>query len=134
MGLFRCGGIVGRNDQYSGVSRSIIERCYNSGRIKNSSYAGGIIGYLFNPTGEITIKECYNKGEFLNNNSTLKGAIIGQEKHPSNVGTLNNLYYLESLGTVAIKGKENDTENKIMAVSDDINSYEEFITWIEGKI
>ena len=121
------GGIVGNMGASGGdYTNSKLEKCYNYGEIKGTSVVGGIIGYIGG--GNSTVIRCYNKGKITGTDQRL-GAIIG--RIDDNTGnTINNLYYLSSVGIGAIKGAD-DEANKIMATTEDIKTYEQFLTWIE---
>ncbi len=66
--LSQCGGITGYSDNSS------ITECYNSdsGGIKSSLYAGGIVGEIVDQS---SISGCYNRGSIRSNN--VAGGIIG---------------------------------------------------------
>ena len=67
------GGIIGRN---SGKIYKI-EKCYNTGNIKNGYYVGGIVGYTYsrNEENNTLIEECYNTGNITDSYSI--GGIVG---------------------------------------------------------
>ena len=102
---------------------------YNKGEVisrdKTARGTGGIIGRNSNT---FELKNCYNKGTV--NGGDGIGAIIGiQYKNNDNV---RNSYYLNTLGVKAINNQDDPSKN-IIGVSDDINSYEEFLNWIATK-
>ena len=49
-----------------------------------------------------------------------------------NSNKISNSYYLNTLGVKAINNQDDPSKN-IIGVSDDINSYEEFLNWIATK-
>lgn len=67
------GGIVGYN--YSGTANAYIIGCYNTGRVKGSSRAGGIVGESFGTAPNLTvIVGCYNQGVVTSED---KGSEVG---------------------------------------------------------
>ena len=61
--------------------------------------------------------------------NTKVGAIIGNQN--GNVtSNISNLYYLNTLPIKAINNQDYETQN-IRGISEDFNSYEEFINWIQ---
>ena len=118
-GIEFVGGIVGMINVGCTITNS-----YNSGEIVGNSYVGGIIGANAQ-AGVIT--NCYNKGMISGN--TKVGAIIGNQN--GNVtSNISNLYYLNTLPIKAINNQDYETQN-IRGISEDFNSYEEFINWIQ---
>ena len=71
---------------------------------------------------------CYNKGNVSGNSNI--GAIIGSNTATGTV-TFSKLYYLQSLGIGGINGA--DIEGQIEGTDEDIDSYENFLSWIETK-
>ena len=116
------GGIIGWISK-TGTSGTI-ENNYNNGKVTGKTSIGGIIGRSANT---FTITKCYSKGE-VEGESQIGAAIGVQEGSTDN---LSSLYYLNTIGVKGINGK--DVADKVMGVEDDINSYEEFIGWIENK-
>ena len=116
------GGIVGATTNDSTVK---VEKCYNAGNINGQKYTGGIVG-LLSRTSENTVINCYNKG--IIQGTTYVGAIIGWKNNT----TVNNLYYLNTVGIGAINGVD-DEANKVMSTTEDIKTFEEFLTWIEQQ-
>ena len=118
-GIEFVGGIVGMINVGCTITNS-----YNSGEIVGNSYVGGIIGSNAQ-AGVIT--NCYNKGMISGN--TKVGAIIGNQN--GNVtSNISNLYYLNTLPIKAINNQDYETQN-IRGISEDFNSYEKFINWIQ---
>ena len=128
-GDYCTGGIVGVMCQEEEVSNSKVEKCYNSGDVKGVYTTGGIVGELAGDIGQGTVIKCYNKGKVTGTDEL--GAIIGFQNTTTG-NTLNNLYYLSSVGVGAIEG-EDDTSKNIMSTTEDIKTYKEFLTWIESK-
>lgn len=116
------GGIVGITNTVATISNS-----YNSGEISGTSRVGGIVGVN---ADEGVISNCYNKGMVSGN--TEVGAIIGKQN--GSVGTnLSNLYYLNTLQEIkAINGVDYEKQN-IKGISEDFNSYEEFMEWLNQQ-
>lgn len=111
-----------------GGTKGSILNSYNKARIIGSTKTGGIVGILAGDS-EIEIVNCYNKGNVIGTN--IVGSIIG-ENATTGIATLSNLYYLSSLGLGAING-QNDEEKNIKGIDEDLNSYEEFLSWIEKQ-
>ena len=89
------------------------------GLVKGTGQVGGIIGrseYTF------VVTNCYNKGNV--EGSTNVGAVIGQQLNGNN--NLSNLYYLNTIPVKAINNQDYETQN-IKGISEDYNSYQEFI-------
>ncbi len=126
------GGIVGLMGQRSNISQATVENSYNKGEVEGVQYVGGIVGQLAGSSSKATVTNCYNKGRVTG--SSYVGAIIGIE-YPKSMtistgNTLNKLFYLNTLGIKAISDEADSTTKKVQSVSEDINSYEQFITWI----
>ena len=89
------------------------------GLVKGTGQVGGIIGrseYTF------VVTNCYNKGNV--EGSTNVGAVIGEQLNGNN--NLSNLYYLNTIPVKAINNQDYETQN-IKGISEDYNSYQEFI-------
>lgn len=117
------GGIIGFIEIRNNNSGTI-ENNYNKGKVIGKTSIGGIVGESANT---FTITKCYSKGEVEGESQI--GAVIGVQK--GSTDNLSSLYYLNTIGVKGINGK--DVADKVMGVEDDINSYEEFIGWIENK-
>ena len=117
------GGIIGFIEIRNNNSGTI-ENNYNKGKVIGKTSIGGIVGESANT---FTITKCYSKGEVEGESQI--GAVIGVQK--GSTDNLSSLYYLKTIGVKGIKGK--DVADKVKGVEDDINSYEEFIGWIENK-
>ena len=117
------GGIVGWTSA-TGTSGTI-ENNYNKGTVKGATQVGGIIG---RNAGTFVVMKCYNKGKVEGN--TIIGSVIGEQLTGND--NLSKLYYLNTLNIGGVNGQDIVDKN-ILGVSDDINSYEEFLTWIESK-
>ena len=118
-GIQSVGGIVGLINTGGTIANS-----YNSGEIIGTSQVGGILG-VNRQTG--VISNCYNKG--MVTGDTEVGSIIGKQ-NGSVTTNLSNLYYLNTLPIKAINNQDYETQN-IRGISEDFNSYEEFINWIQ---
>ncbi len=92
------GGIVGTN-------YGTVQNCINRGNVKNSAYAGGIVG--FNDGGNIV--SCYNVGNIT---SDYRGGIAGsnEQNHSSSKGTVSNCYYLEGSCATGVYNTEDSAE------------------------
>ena len=115
------GGIVGWTSA-TGTSGTI-ENNYNKGTVKGATQVGGIIG---RNAETFVVTKCYNKGKVEGN--TIIGSVIGEQLTGND--NLSKLYYLNTLNIGGVNGQDIVDKN-ILGVSDDINSYEEFLTWIE---
>lgn len=62
---------------------------------------------------------------------TEEGAIIGHQNGSVNTN-LSNLYYLNTLSVKAINGVDYEEQN-IKGISEDFDSYEEFIEWLNKQ-
>ena len=69
----------------------------------------------------------YNKGTV--EGTTNVGSVIGEQTGGND--NLSKLYYLSTLNLGRVNGQ--DVTDKVIGVSDEINSYEDFLTWIESK-
>ena len=132
----KIGGILGlMAHDGNGYTYSTTELCYNSGNVKGNLQLGGIVGYVGGAYGPGTVKNCYSKGKI--SGKTELGAIIGKETDQTNTkNTFENLYYLNTVGikAITVKSVPIDMEEKnVTSTTDDIASYEEFITWLENK-
>lgn len=117
------GGIVG----FTSITGTVgtIENNYNKGTIKGVTEVGGIIGINVE---KFVVTKCYNKG--IIQGTTNIGSVIGKQLNGND--NLSKLYYLNTLNIGAINGQDVEDKN-IIGVNDNINSYEEFLIWIEGK-
>ena len=126
-GSLYVGGITGTMAQLNGQTNCEIEKCYNTGKVQAYKYVGGIIGNIAGQNS--TLIKCYNKGSILG--TEYIGAIAGYQS--TTIGsTMNTLYYLNTVGIGAIQGVD-DENNKVMSTTEDITTYEQFLTWIESK-
>ncbi len=128
------GGIIGTsktNDQQD------ISLCYNSGRVEAPGQVGGISGCL--GTQGYTGKEykCYNKGEVVcTTNSNEKGEIVGKMASDA---TVSQCYFYTKDASKYGVGAINDGGNLetqragAQKTENNINSFEEFISWIEKQ-
>ena len=124
------GGIVGTTEKGVGQDISL---CYNSGEVKGANTVGGISGYLGAKDQKGKEYKCYNKGKVINtSNANSTGGIVG--KMPTDA-SVTNCYYLSSIGVDRGIGTINTQEQNDGAqpTEKDINSFEEFITWIEQQ-
>lgn len=84
-------------------------------------------GWVGGSSGYGTVIECYSKGVMISNNR--KGSVIGAQ-YSQNNNTLNNLYYLSTLNLGAVNGSDIESQN-VIGISEDFNSLEEFIEWLQ---
>ena len=136
-GTYQVGGITGGCITKVGQDISL---CYNSGEVKGTDCVGGISGYLGALNSDPTAKEdkCYNNGRVINTGNTESiGGIAGEMAADAIV---TNCYYLSSIGvargigTMRGSGGDLDAQNAgATATNVNLNSYEEFITWIEQQ-
>ena len=117
------GGILG---WASGPNTSgNIEKNYNKGAISGKDKVGGIIGWI---TSEgFVVTNDYNKGTIAGTSNI--GSVVG-DGEITNLSNLSNLYYLNTLPIKAINNQDYETQN-IKGISEDFNSYEQFIEWLE---
>ena len=122
------GGIIGWTS-LTGTSGKI-ENVYNKGEVISRDTTGrGIGGIIGRNSNTFQLVNCYNKGAVKGKNGI--GSIIGIQIE-NNIDNVRNLYYLNTLGIKAINNQDDASKN-IIGVSDDINSYEEFLNWIVTK-
>ena len=121
-----------------GMSKGTIENCINNAKIESKgTYIGGIVGFAI--SGNIT--NCVNEGNIIEKGEEGKavGGIVGQKTVEGIIE--NSYYYTES--TIKGIGSESDeigTKNPVEdivgvteKVEENIETYEEFLTWIETK-
>ena len=115
------GGIVG----WTSVTGTLgtIENNYNKGIVRGTTSVGGIIG---RNAETFTVTKCYNKGTV--EGTTNIGSVIGEQSGKND--NISNLYYLSTLNIGGVNGEDIVNKN-IIGVSDDINSYDDFLIWIE---
>ncbi len=122
------GGIIGWTS-VTGTSGKI-ENVYNKGEVISRDTTGrGIGGIIGRNSNTFELINCYNKGTVKGTDGI--GTIIGFQ-HENNNDNVRNSYYLNTLGIKAINNQDDASKN-IIGVSDDINSYEEFLNWIVTK-
>ena len=120
----------------------ILENSYNSGTVEVGNtvnkidFAGGIVVLT---AEDSIIKYSYNKGEIKAADEDVLGNIVGQRMTGS---TIENCYYYTESETKGIGSESDNMETKnpvedivgvTEKVEDNIETYEEFLTWIEGK-
>ncbi len=122
------GGIIGWTS-VTGTSGKI-ENVYNKGEVISRDITGrGIGGIIGRNSNTFELINCYNKGTVKGTDGI--GTIIGFQ-YENNNDNVRNSYYLNTLGIKAINNQDDASKN-IIGVSDDINSYEEFLNWIITK-
>lgn len=116
------GGIVGGN------MKGIIEKVYNEGKVEAVHYGNDGVGGIVGMNRDVsTISYSYNKGEIIGEG--IIGGIIGYKSK----GTVEKCYYFSNTLTKGIGNQDTDTAGETDKVEDNINSFEEFLTWIESK-
>ena len=110
------GGIIGSGTGYSGGQTINIKYSYNTGNIKGSTNAGGIIARygLYGPTGETT--NCYNVGIITSDKN--KGGISTKENGTK--VTLNSCFCINGQLYVDIEGTE-EKDSDYMKTGDFLN-------------
>ena len=127
------GSIIGNNDAIGGIvgwtsdtgTSGTIENNYNKGKVTGVDQVGGLIG---KNAATFIVTKCYNKGTV--EGTTNVGSIIGTQITSND--NLSKLYYLNTLNIGAINGQD-VTDKNIIGVTEDINNYENFLTWISSK-
>lgn len=121
------GGIVGMIYQNENKTECIIKNNINVGSIEGIYFIGGIVGWIGGSEGGTKISLCYNKGNIKADHDF--GSIVGYETCKTGANTYSHLYYLSSLNLGAINGVDN-VEQNVTSTTKDINTFEEFKTWI----
>ena len=133
-GIEGTGGIVG-----SCITKipQDISLCFNAGTVQAPESAGGISGYL--GAQEYAAKEtkCYNKGKVIcTQSNTGRGEIIGKMASDA---TVTNSYYFTNetlrygVGAINAGGDLEAKRKGTQKTTTNLNSYEEFLTWIEQQ-
>lgn len=121
------GGIVGTIPPYNYGSDCDVKYNINVGNIEGRYYVGGIVAWIRGSEGSSTIEFCYNKGNIKADHDF--GSISAGAYNKTDAHTYRHLYYLSSLNLGAINGVD-DIENNVTSTTKDINTFEEFKTWI----
>ena len=133
-GINGTGGIVG--DCLTKIPQDI-SLCFNAGTVQAPENAGGISGYL--GAQEYAAKEtkCYNKGKVIcTQSNTGRGEIIGKMASDA---TVTNSYYFTNetsrygVGAINDGGDLEAKRKGTQKTTTNLNSYEEFLTWIEQQ-
>ena len=115
--LSKSEGIIGISGGIVGINmKGIIEKVYNEGKVEA----------VLNRDVS-TISYSYNKGEIIGEG--IIGGIIGYKSK----GTVEKCYYFSNTLTKGVGNQDTDTAGETDKVEDNINSFEEFLTWIESK-
>ena len=128
------GGIVGdcitKNPQD-------ISLCYNSGTVQAAGQVGGISGYLGAQGYAGKETKCYNKGNVIcTTNSEEKGEIVGKMANDANV---TNCYFYTNddsrygVGVINSGGSIETQRAGAKRITNNFNSLDEFITWVEQQ-
>lgn len=133
---FYVGGVIGWISETN--TAGTVENIYNSGKIEGNATMGGLIG---RHGMTITVTRGYNKGEVIvkeNGTGSEVGALIGQKRKDTSL--LSHLYYLNTITLQAIGNvyqastdEERQPPDTVTSVTDNLNSFEEFLNWIQQK-
>ena len=133
-GINGTGGIVG--DCLEKIPQDI-SLCFNTGTVQAPENAGGISGYLGAQGYAAKETKCYNKGKVIcTQSNTGRGEIIGKIASDA---TVTNSYYFTNetsrygVGTTNDGGDLEAKRNGTQKTTTNLNSYEEFLTWIEQQ-
>ena len=128
------GGIVG--DCAKGIPQDI-SLCYNSGTVQGVGPVGGISGYLGAQGYAGKETKCYNKGNVIcTTNSEKKGEIVGSMANDANV---TNCYFYTNddsrygVGAINSGGSIETQRAGAKRITNNFNSLDEFITWVEQQ-
>ena len=133
-GINGTGGIVG-----SCVTKipQDISLCFNAGTVQAPENAGGISGYLGAQGYAAKENKCYNKGKVIcTQSNTGRGEIIGIMASDA---TVTNSYYFTNetlsygVGAISDGGDLEAKRKGTQKTTTNLNSYEEFLTWIEQQ-
>lgn len=131
LGTENIGGIVG---SCFAKRTQNISLCYNSGNIKGTgNEIGGISGYLGAENCNATETLCYNKGK-VESQGEKKGGIVGNMASDANVTKsfyLSNIGITQGVGSINAPGDLSKQNEGAQQTDTDLNSFEEFIKWIE---
>ncbi len=133
-GISGTGGIVG--DCITKIPQDI-SLCFNAGTVQAPEGAGGISGYLGAKGYAAKETKCYNKGKVIcTQSNTCRGEIIGEIASDA---TVTNSYYFTNetsrygVGAITAGGDLEAKRNGTQKTTTNLNSYEEFLTWIEQQ-
>ena len=128
------GGIVG--DCITKIPQDI-SLCFNAGTVQAPENAGGISGYLGAQGYAAKETKCYNKGKVIcTQSNTGRGEIIGKMASDA---TVTNSYYFTNetlrygVGAINAGGDLEAKRKGTQKTTTNLNSYEEFLTWIEQQ-
>ena len=128
-GSNQAGGVVGL--LVTGGSQAI--NCYNTGDVTGEgNWVGGVVGTAAN-----IVTKCYNKGKVIcTQSNTGRGEIIGSMASDA---TVTNSYYFTNetsrygVGAINAGGDLEAKRKGTQKTTTNLNSYEEFLTWIEQQ-
>ena len=133
-GISGTGGIVG--DCITKIPQDI-SLCFNAGTVQAPENAGGISGYLGAKGYAAKETKCYNKGKVIcTQSNTRSGEIIGKMASDA---TVTNSYYFTNetlrygVGAITAGGDLEAKRKGTQKTTTNLNSYEEFLTWIEQQ-
>ena len=132
-GIGGTGGIVGTCTS----KPQDISLCFNAGTVQAPEDAGGISGYLGAQGSAAKETKCYNKGKVIcTQSNTGRGEIIGRMASDA---TVTNSYYFTNetsrygVGAIRTGGDLEAKRKGTQKTTTNLNSYEEFLTWIEQQ-
>ena len=115
-----------------------INLCFNAGTVQAPENAGGISGYLGAQDYAAKETKCYNKGKVIcTQSNTGRGEIIGKMASDA---TVTNSYYFTNetsrygVGAIRTGGDLEAKRKGTQKTTTNLNSYEEFLTWIEHQM
>ena len=133
-GIDGTGGIVG--NCITKIPQDI-SLCFNAGTVQAPENAGGISGYLGAQGYAAKETKCYNKGKVIcTQSNTGRGEIIGSMASDA---TVTNSYYFTNetlrygVGAINAGGDLEAKRKGTQKTTTNLNSYEEFLTWIEQQ-
>ena len=133
-GIDGTGGIVG--NCITKIPQNI-SLCFNAGTVQAPENAGGISGYLGAQGYAAKETKCYNKGKVIcTQSNTGRGEIIGSMASDA---TVTNSYYFTNetlrygVGAINAGGDLEAKRKGTQKTTTNLNSYEEFLTWIEQQ-
>lgn len=128
------GGIVGTCGTKNPQDISL---CFNAGTVQAPENEGGISGYLGAQGYAAKENKCYNKGKVIcTQSNTGRGEIIGKMASDA---TVTNSYYFTNetsrygVGAINDGGDLEAKRKGTQKTTTNLNSYEEFLTWIEQQ-
>ena len=134
---YNTGNVLGTSGITGGIVGGFVTKipqdislCYNSGKVEAPKQVGGISGYLGAQGYAGKEYKCYNKGEIIcTTTSDEKGEIVGKM---TNDATVSQCYfYTNDTSKYGVGAINNGGNLETQRTEKNINSFEEFINWIE---